>query len=256
MRVTFLVDTCLWSTDQERWRKLYNAIEPGGTVLLATSWNPTRAALNLRRVGFERRDTLIHFGKPNLVHPTSLMITTIMFFRKPLEEPTVAKQILKTGSGAINIGGCLVKGIVPVPTKVRNYRRFDNKYDGKDSDGNDYSLQTPPEPKEGRWPPNVLFSHNPTCRKTGKLHYRDIEVDTWTCDASCPVKILNQQSSAAGVIGSKTPDGIIEDGAAERNYPQFTDTRELFDWLFTLAGTPGAPSVHIDNILENSVDSR
>lgn len=66
-------------------------------------------AVGIRAAGFECRDTIAH----QQAGPTWV---PILVFRKPIEESTVAKQVLKTGTGAINIEACRVELRVATPS--------------------------------------------------------------------------------------------------------------------------------------------
>lgn len=233
MVATAIVSECTdrQGSDVEFWLDVNQYLAPGASIFVhVTSGNPTRTALALRRAGFERRDTLLFYA--------CAKVEVVLFFRKPLSFNSIAKQIVETGSGAINIDACIVPGVVPVPTQVRSYRRFDGKYDGKTADGEDYALKEPPEVKDGRWPPNLVFQHLPDCFKSGVLQYQHLELDQCTCAPGCLVEALKQQSKDCGVIGSKTPHGIINDGHAERAFPRFTERKALKAWLEDLARTP------------------
>ena len=64
--------------------------------------------------------------------------------RKPLSEKTIAANVLKWGTGAININGCRVEGVKPQVT--RSASTFLAKHDGRLSG----------DPHEGRFPANLI----------------------------------------------------------------------------------------------------
>jgi site-specific DNA-methyltransferase (adenine-specific) len=144
--------------------------------------------------------------------------------RKPVEEKSVAAQVLKTGTGAINIDGTRISGIPQVPGSVRSYRRFDDK-------GDKPELAPPPPPNpEGRWPSNLMLSHSPGCRRVGTVQapapvinrfddgmkpfgegaghpYTQSgggteDVPVYECEPGCPVKTLDEQSGERPVSGT------------------------------------------------------
>lgn len=84
--------------------------------------------------------------------------------RKPIEAQNVASQVLKTGTGAINIDGTRIAGVPQIPSSIRSYRRFDDKGDEPD-------LVPPPPPNAaGRWPSNLVLTHSEGCQKVGEMN--------------------------------------------------------------------------------------
>lgn len=214
------------------WSQAFLALKPGAAVLVHIfNGQVSRPALALRRAGFEFRDTILY--------NTGLECSLILFFRKPIAEPSVAQQVLTTGTGALNLDAVRVKGIVPAPTKTRVYRRFDNKYHDNDSTGAPPVLKDAPTPSDGRWPPNYIFQHGPDCRSLGKVQTCGFEVDKFDCHPPCMVPTIERQSADQGVLGSKTSDGYADDGAAGRIFPKLLSREELLDWLKRLALPPG-----------------
>lgn len=227
-----LVTSCVdeYGADREVWSRCLLLLKPGASVLVHVSDSGPRTALALRRAGYERRDTLFF--------NTGEMCSLVLFFRKPFEESSAVRQVLATGTGAINVNACRTKGIVPAPTRTRTYRRFDNKYHDKDAKGNGPVLAEPPEQYDGRWPTNYLFRHSLHCRKVGTISYREFQHDQYECKLPCQVPIVEQQSAACGVVGSKTDEGHVDDGAAGRFYVKLHNDAELRVWLLLLATPP------------------
>lgn len=82
---------------------------------------------------------------------------TIHVLRKPCSEPTVAANVLKHGTGGLNVDGCRV-GTEKV--QVNNYPAgFDPKgnLNGLSQAGNAYESRT----SSGRWPANVILEEGP-----------------------------------------------------------------------------------------------
>lgn len=148
----------------------------------------------------------------------------IVLARKPLAEPTIAAQVLATGTGALNVDACRVGMDDPLgrSNHVGPYsseRTWSvSKTKGLDNTAN---------PPSGRWPSNLVLSHLPTCQRTGSkrvkassgegstapkftgmnewkderrpiYHYADAdgmeEVAAWICDEGCPVAALDAQA--------------------------------------------------------------
>jgi site-specific DNA-methyltransferase (adenine-specific) len=154
----------------------------------------------------------------------------IVLVRKPFDG-TVAANVLKRGTGAINIDACRVsyasdadmqEGINKQPTSG-GFRRDPNKVgvygEGK---GVPYSVES-----KGRWPSNVILTHHAECRHIGstKIKAQVVQVrktrtngvlafgykqdlghpgfgdasgyetqEKWVCHEDCPIRILDEQS--------------------------------------------------------------
>lgn len=103
--------------------------------------------------------------------------------RKPLSEKTVAANVLKWGTGAINIDGCRVAGKLD-----GDPNRFTKAY--SQGDGHEgwrrqaHENYTPPVVRsEGRFPANLVLSHTIFCGDE--------------CSDDCPVRLLDEQSGGA-----------------------------------------------------------
>src|SRR5258708_108834 len=174
--------------------------------------------------------------------------------RKPLSEPTVAKNVLKWGTGAINVDGC----------RVGNETRV-NHAAGNKPGGNSYNLSVVGMPQnakshatQGRWPANLVMSHTLFCVQRGVqliksnssrgkpscgqpatrngvtyglpnngqgIHYDDENgnetVELWECAPDCPVAMLDEQSGI-----SKSSDRLVHHNAHKPNaYDNFNNER-------------------------------
>jgi len=79
--------------------------------------------------------------------------------RKPLSEKTVAENVLKYGTGGINIEGCRIEGKDKVTPKTRAYPR--GKFGGTEGCGIEEMELTLVEHREGRWPANLIHDGSP-----------------------------------------------------------------------------------------------
>ncbi len=157
--------------------------------------------------------------------------------RKPLSEGNVASNVLKHGTGSLNIGASRIKA--------------DSSYgDNAVTQGGDhFSVGSPDKTRgtrfqpssDGRWPPNLILQHLPGCRKgdpvriqsknatfvhtkggevkarigmggmkreaPGQYGHADADgmesVDTWECVSGCPVADLGAQT---GILKSGSLD--------------------------------------------------
>lgn len=104
----------------------------------------------------------------------------ICLARKPLSEDTVAKNVLKWGTGGLNIDGCRIG-----TDKIESGRAGRSKTESIYKDG-----LAPQETKhfsQGRFPANLIFSHSEYCTDD-------------QCDIECAIKNLDEQS---GVLHSR-----------------------------------------------------
>ena len=164
----------------------------------------------------------------------------IVLARKPLEKGlSIAENVLKWGTGGINIDGCRVgteertyKGMsANIPSGAGTFR--DDNWTPKDIEVN----------VSGRFPANVILTHHPECecvgtKKVGKgerknhddgevsnanegytrpnkssythkdssviANYGEETIEDWNCHEDCPIKILDEQS---GVLKSGDMNG-------------------------------------------------
>lgn len=159
--------------------------------------------------------------------------------RKPLSESTVAANVLKWGTGALNIDGCRVNS-----GPSSSVERRKSKAPGESVGGTgwttparppEYNQQRPGE-EAGRWPAHLVLSHDENCVLVGteKVKGSRVEkpcpdpeisghkwgtmqgnrgprgigdenneetVEVWACVPGCPVRMLDDQ---AGVRKSGT----------------------------------------------------
>jgi hypothetical protein len=137
--------------------------QPGSHVLILSQ--EAVSGLFGRDQGFELRDTLLIL----VPGPTSLWAS---LFRTPIEEATVAEQVLKTGTGAMWIDGCRIgSGIRQATAGVRTAQ--DSKGWGVGQGGSGYVKGTGALfTTEGRWPSNLLLVHASECMTTGVKRVR------------------------------------------------------------------------------------
>jgi hypothetical protein len=116
--------------------------------------------------------------------------------RKPVEG-TIAANVLKHGTGGLNIDACRVGG-EPSPSVERRKSAAPRESIGSTG------WVTPARPPEynvqragealGRWPANLMLSHSPAC-----VHVdADDDTDLWACVPGCPIRALDAQSGPSG----------------------------------------------------------
>jgi len=95
----------------------------------------------------------------------------IMVFRKPLSEKTLSAQVLKTGTGGLNIDACRVRHSSPEDFEkhkagVEAIKARGGSMDNSWKNSSDLSGANEVT-SAGRWPPNLGFTHSPECRNVG-----------------------------------------------------------------------------------------
>jgi hypothetical protein len=147
-------------TDSADLAKTCVDLHPGTHLIVRGTF---RESLKARAAGFTLRDTILVFG------PAS--VETWFLFRKPLTEPTVGRQVMSTGTGALAIDKCRIRHASAADLEkhresVERVRekggvRGNSWKNTSDLSGaNEVNLS-------GRWPANTLFAHDLECVKVG-----------------------------------------------------------------------------------------
>lgn len=144
--------------------------------------------------------------------------TPILLARKPLSEKNIAANILKWGTGCLNIDACRIS------TEDRLTRKL-GRTTVSDSGWISANRSAVAGKDGGRWPANVILTHHPLCSKAGERRvearvinrftdgakpfgggaghgYETLEtspdgmetVEVWACVPDCPVRMLDSQS--------------------------------------------------------------
>jgi len=250
------------------WQECFRVLKPGGHLL---SFGGTRTfdliSIGIRAAGFECRDTIAQqFGVMCLEwiqgqgFPKSMNVRKalekaglsaeeaerwegwgsalkpswepILVFRKPVNEGTVARQVLATGTGALNIDACRIRTSSDDPNHRPGVTATVHKTDSMFGVGGQRRGALPP----GRWPANILLTHAPECKVTGVKripapvinrfddgmkpfgeaagHRYTSEqtgdadgmedVPVYECEPGCPVKALDGQSGVSRSLGGKS----------------------------------------------------
>lgn len=124
----------------------------------------------------------------------------IVVARKPLSESTVAANVLKWGTGAINVDGCRVGWPDGKAPKIGTPGwGGPNKKLSVVPDQHGATVERIPPADGGRWPPNTVLMHHPDCTET-------------ECVDGCPVKVLDEQSGV-----TKSPSKPVKQGGHHRH---------------------------------------
>lgn len=158
-----------WDTGEvamsaEFWAEVYRVLKPGAFVCaFGASRGYHRMTCAIEDAGFEVRDSLMWlygtgFPKSHNMDGewegwgTALKpaFEPIVLARKPLSEGTVAANVLRWRTGALNIDGCRVEAI------CRDLRINDGSGNGKNDFGNKNGGRSAGTTDLGRWPANVV----------------------------------------------------------------------------------------------------
>lgn len=176
----------------------------------------------------------------------------IVLARKPLEKGlSIAENVLKWGTGAINIDGCRVsfknEADYLESTQKNQHEDFGTKPMTNNNTYGDWSMIQPKNyTPEGRFPANVILSHHPACEMKGykkvkgsrnndlsndkscetkfsqiktnkitKFYGSEEEIEHWECHEDCPIKIMDEQSGiskSTGGSGEKSMGALGKNG--------------------------------------------
>jgi DNA modification methylase len=158
----------------------------------------------------------------------------ILCFRKPLSEPTLADQVVATGTGGINIEGTRIKHASVADfekhkEQVERIKSEGGSWDGSWKNSSDLAGASDVT-TAGRWPSNVVLSHSPECVQVGTRtmdaptinRFTDgmkpfgdgaghpfessgggeEEIPVYECAEGCPVKALDEMSGSSTSVAS------------------------------------------------------
>lgn len=177
----------------------------------------------------------------------------IVLARKPLEKGlSIAENVLKWGTGGINIDGCRIgvenrvyKGSGIQPNKINNHQKGDTGIGMMDGSGKDLEFNV-----NGRFPANLIMTHHPDCvcvgtKKVGtgkdggynyqgntyevagfvpnnspaaNSNYGQETIENWNCHEDCPIKIMDEQSGVSKSSKSMRGSGGGGDKVQQLNY--------------------------------------
>lgn len=113
----------------------------------------------------------------------------IIMARKSTGYDTTVANVLRHGTGALNIDGCRTNN--PGPHAQRGRRTFAGFSEDRQVYGDGLNSQKSPENPAGRWPTNVVFTHAALLGPGGEI-IGDACIDG--CVPGCPVAELDRQS--------------------------------------------------------------
>lgn len=221
------------------------SLAPGSHLVLLSN-NPTDG-LKGRTLGLELRDTLL------VLAPIGASFAFL--FRKTLEG-TVVENVLKYGTGGLNVDACRVahasaQDFEKHKAGVEALKAKGGSLGNSWKNSSDLSGASDVTTK-GRWPSNLVLIHGSECRSNGRTA-------AWHCQDECLVAALDQQSGLlkSGILAPQHGGMDLErkhkggfrqgttgvqnqyggdTGGASRFFPQFANEEGLLDWLQRLLG--------------------
>lgn len=191
----------------------------------------------------------------------------IIVLFKPMSEKTIAANVLRHGTGVMNIDATRVLHANKVDfeehkAQVEAVQARGGVRDNSWKNSSDLSGANDVSPL-GRWPPDVVFVHAPSCKKQGEGS------NLWDCVEGCPVANLDKQSgnrpgmpktkkrkgkstqffgqmSGEGDDAVNSP-GYGDAGGVSRVFPQF----EAPEAPFFYTGKASKKEVTLDGEIEN-----
>jgi site-specific DNA-methyltransferase (adenine-specific) len=120
----------------------------------------------------------------------------VHLLRKPCSEGTVAANVLRWGTGALNIDASRVAFTSEADAQESKTKNQHANFDSAPITGNvaygDYSMLLPRNYNPpGRWPANLVLQHLPECEGA-------------VCAEECPVMALDAQSGVSKSTGGRT----------------------------------------------------
>jgi site-specific DNA-methyltransferase (adenine-specific) len=194
-------------------RECLRVLKPGGhAVVWALPRTAHWTATAIEDAGFEIRDIIHHVfgsGFPKSKNLDGAWVgwgTALkpaaenwIVARKPLDKNTVVANVLKHGTGALNIDACRTGTVADNPGNTMVSKKFSGRDYNAGKEGWDDRprgeafVQRP----EGRWPANLVLSHTPGCRQVGER-----KAAAYECVEGCPVAELDRQSGDRPVSGA------------------------------------------------------
>lgn len=170
--------------------------------------------------GFEIRDALAYVRADRL--------ELICLARKPLSESTVAANVLKWGTGALNIGACRIENSEFDPSKVQRQQSGRVTW-GDGASGFNAAHEQLTYNANGRWPANVI-------------HDGSEEVITrfpeTTSGALHPYTEKHVNRTSFGFDREKTFEQEANGGSAARFFHCAPRDADLTSWLIRLVAPP------------------
>lgn len=208
----------IWTT---QWAKeAFRVLKPGAHMLVFCGPRTYhRMASGVEDAGFEIRDQLQWLfgsgfpkshnlkdewqGWGSALKPAN---EPIVLARKPLQESTLAKNVLKFGTGALNIDGTRIAG------KLWKSHVGDGLAKNKFFTDGERTVYEKHPHTQGRWPANIILDE-----EAGKMLDEQVsKTMNMPSAGNKKSKLANPESSMFGISGEGNPDYYKDSGGASR----------------------------------------
>ncbi len=211
--------------------RVIGELKPGAHLLalspIATHHSNT---IGIEDAGMEIRDTLSYVFDAGGNTPDMVLVTVA---RKPLEG-TVAENVLRWGTGGLNIDGCRVEDPGGRPLVVEDYKpeicgvTYEGRERGGRLKGGSKSIGMT---TEGRWPANLTHDNNPAVQSMFP------NSKTTRIEKPCPNPEITGHKWGS-LQGNRGPRGYDGDGSAARFFYSAPSVDDLVAYLLKLTTPP------------------
>jgi site-specific DNA-methyltransferase (adenine-specific) len=168
----------------------------------------------------------------------------IVMARRPLAQRTVAQNLLRHGTGAVNVDGCRLPSGSDHAAKCASVAGLERTADGA-CYGSLAGVRPDSHHPAGRWPANLVLGHAPRCRPAPD--------GAWRCSRGCPVAELDRQSGhgqsrrgkpragPSGIAFNTTHTGAEYDDAGGASRFFYVAKASSWERNFGMGGQPGNP---------------
>ena len=186
-------------------------------------------------------------------------VEPIVLARKPLEKGlSIAQNVLKWGTGAINIDGCRIS-TSDINGLKKNWDRKKSEQKNAIYEGNWKNIDLNNYAPEGRFPANLILSHHPDCCFNGvkKLTNSEQMEEDWTCVDGCPIKIMDEQSGESKSSDTKRNRNTIGSfGMPNDNTNEYNDKGGASRFFYTAKASKSERNFGLDGFDEKRPDAR
>jgi site-specific DNA-methyltransferase (adenine-specific) len=215
-------------------------------------------------------------------------VEPIVLARKPLEKGlSIAENVLKWGTGGINIDGCRVGNQKRTTPIASGDKKEDTTIFNLNTDVHRERIET----NQGRFPSNFIMSHHPDCEFKGLKKVKsngnfpsqqntssvmmssmgkslspenshsnekgEEETEDWSCHENCPVKILDEQSGESKSSDTKRNRNTIGSfGMPNDNTPEYSDKGGASRFFYVAKASKSERNFGLDGFNEKRPDSR
>ena len=134
----------------------------------------------------------------------------IHVLKKPVSESSVTKNVLKHGTGGLNVdAGRISNGEQPKPTTAPgwdSYNKANAEQGYRDKDYAQGPAEYHPSP-DGRWPANMVFRHHPECVLKGTKQVKSSNPGNKIIEGGASTGVCYGDYGRRSAVGHEDADG-------------------------------------------------